>query len=697
MTEVPEFVPLSIEELQIHFPQYEILSFIAAGGMGAVYLANQNSIDRKVAIKVLPREMSSDVEFSTGFRAEAKVMSRMNHPNLVGFFDFGEVDGMLFIIMEFVDGKSLHHSAHGKVIVPSVALDLIIGITEGIGHAHEAGILHRDIKPANILLDPKATPKLGDFGLARPVEESELGKVIYGTPGYTAPEVVNNPAAIDERSDIYSLGVLLYELLVGALPAEPYIEPSKAQDVPEAFDRIIRLAIGKDPDLRYPDVNNLLDELKTLKLSIDNPTEGQGGTVAFNIPKPSPFGSKRPGAAKSRVVAAPVLVKATPSAPNPIKLAAATTAPRQSYESQAYKEARKQKSTYNALVKAVCTVATLMIITIMLIKYNGSRKKLRQGESPVNSTEQVKDAQVIYIAQETSTSLLAPLEAQLKAGEFSVLPKGTVSSGGVAYYLVEEALTWKKAQESAERNGGYLACPTTAALIGKLVRTMNLRGVEEAWTGGGTTGALDLAWINGESWQFPEFSTERYGMVALDNEEELRISNPSIAKPYFISWNLEGSQKGSTEDQINRVMKIAEGNEAPLPPNAYRSKNFIRYCNIEGCKWADARREAKAVGARLALPVSAGDDGILKKIARNVLPKKGAFWMGAEVSSDGDLSWRGRDEAPFDGWVERVNKEGIKYGVVMKGGEKSGWELIPINKAASGYILEWKIQESTGE
>ena len=234
------------------FPGYAIECLIATGGMGAVYMAVQNSLERRVAIKILPREFGRDQEYRSNFVSEAKTMARLNHPNLIGVYDFGEVDGMLFIVMEFVPGQTLFHSAHGVAIAADEAARIVTGVCQALAHAHEHGVLHRDIKPSNILLDRQARPKIGDFGLARPIGVAlKAGEVIFGTPHYTAPEVIHAPAAVDARADIFSVGVVLHELLTGRLPADDPRPPSLISGCDFRFDAIIRRATDPTPALRY--------------------------------------------------------------------------------------------------------------------------------------------------------------------------------------------------------------------------------------------------------------------------------------------------------------------------------------------------------------------------------------------------------------------------------------------------------------
>lgn len=243
----------SLESLAALLPTYDFTEFIAQGGMGAVYLARQRSLERDVAIKVLPRELGDDPEFRESFITEARAMARLNHPNLIGVYDSGDVDGMLYIVMEYVDGESLYHASYGKTVEPTQAATIVKGICAGIGHAHGHGIIHRDLKPANILLTQKMEPKIGDFGLARPAGHEDQPGLLMGTPGYVAPEVLSHPELADQRSDLFAVGVMLYQLLTGRLPEDNPSAPSKFCKCGPALDQICLTALHPNPASRYQD------------------------------------------------------------------------------------------------------------------------------------------------------------------------------------------------------------------------------------------------------------------------------------------------------------------------------------------------------------------------------------------------------------------------------------------------------------
>ncbi|GAA5131839.1 protein kinase [Luteolibacter yonseiensis] len=298
------FVAPDPADLAPLFPGYDIQGLIATGGMGAVYRAVQRSLDRTVALKILPMEFSKDAAFCAGFEAEAKAMARLNHPNLIGVFDFGEVNGMLFIIMEYVPGQSVYHSAYGTAIDQKEVIRLVAGICDGLAHAHENGIIHRDIKPSNILLDLNAQPKIGDFGLARPADRQiEEGEEIFGTPHYTAPEVVNAPHSVDYRADIFSVGVLLHELLTGKLPAQDPRPPSAVSRCDARFDKIVKKATMPLAAARFASAAEISKELRAIGAALEQKVSHVPSAAAPRRVAPvKTYGKKSQGSGSSTVV-----------------------------------------------------------------------------------------------------------------------------------------------------------------------------------------------------------------------------------------------------------------------------------------------------------------------------------------------------------------------------------------------------------
>lgn len=249
----------SPESLAKLLPQYDIEFFIAQGGMGAVYKGRQRSLDRDIAIKVLPHEVGASEELRESFISEAKAMARLNHTNLLGVFDYGTVEGMPYIVMEYVSGGSLHQAAYNQAVELIQAAVIVKAICAGLAHAHEHGIVHRDIKPSNILLTQKVEPKVADFGLAHAADWDKPG-LMMGTPGYTAPEVFQDPSKAGTLADIYSVGVIFHQLLSGIDPAGSMEPPTHAIGNLR-LDAIWRKATNINPALRFPTVDAMAAEL----------------------------------------------------------------------------------------------------------------------------------------------------------------------------------------------------------------------------------------------------------------------------------------------------------------------------------------------------------------------------------------------------------------------------------------------------
>jgi len=251
--------PLSPEELAPHFPQLEILECLGRGGMGVVYKARQKSLNRLVALKLLAPERADDPQFAARFEKEAHALAALNHPNIVGVHDFGQAGGFYFLLMEFVDGVNLRQLLQSKRLTPKEALSIVPPVCDALQCAHDHGIVHRDIKPENLLIDKAGTVKIADFGIAKivtdptdpsnPSDLSDLSHSAQGTPDYAAPEQANGTA--DHRADIYSLGVVLYEMLTGERPKENITPPSKRVQVDIRIDEIVLCALETTPELRF--------------------------------------------------------------------------------------------------------------------------------------------------------------------------------------------------------------------------------------------------------------------------------------------------------------------------------------------------------------------------------------------------------------------------------------------------------------
>jgi hypothetical protein len=273
------FVPPTFSELSQLFPQLEIIEMLGRGGMGAVYKARQPRLDRLVALKILAPEKQGDPQFAERFQREARALARLSHPNIVTVHDFGEVQGHCYLLMEFVDGLTLRQVLQNGKLTPAEALNIVPKICEALQYAHGQGVVHRDIKPENILLDKQGRVKIADFGIAKiaGLEGKDFSltgaRDVMGTPVYMAPEQVEKPQSVDHRADIYSLGVVFYEMLTGELPLGKFAPPSQKVQVDVRLDEVVLHALEKEPARRY-------QQASQVKTDVENVSKLVGGTPA---------------------------------------------------------------------------------------------------------------------------------------------------------------------------------------------------------------------------------------------------------------------------------------------------------------------------------------------------------------------------------------------------------------------------------
>ena len=267
----PTPTPPPLETVAAAFPQLEVLELIGQGGMGVVYKARQKSLGRLVALKLLAPHRAHDSGFATRFAQEARALAALSHPHIVTIHDFGQTGGFYFLLMEYVDGVNLRQLLQSHRLSPEEALAIVPSLCDALQFAHDRGIVHRDIKPENLLLDQVGRVKIADFGIARmlgtdpaPPSVGTDGTQAAGTPGYMAPEQKAAPRTADSRADIYSLGVVFYEMLTGELPAEGLQPPSRKVQIDVRLDAIVLRALEQTPERRYQTASELRTQIETV-------------------------------------------------------------------------------------------------------------------------------------------------------------------------------------------------------------------------------------------------------------------------------------------------------------------------------------------------------------------------------------------------------------------------------------------------
>jgi len=251
-----------------NFGDYFLLQIRGTGGMGIVYKARQKNLDRLVAIKILHASKAHHPQFQKRFEREAKALAALTHPNIVAIHDFGKQEDHYYLVMEYVEGLTLREVQVDNPLTQEEIFNILQQICDALEYAHRQGVIHRDIKPDNILIDQEGRVRIADFGLAKLGAESEIqdktltrSGVMMGTMNYMAPEQMANSADVDSRADLFSTGVLLYEMLTGELPIGSFELPSSRGGGNVHLDKIVKKALSRDPDKRYQKASELKEDL----------------------------------------------------------------------------------------------------------------------------------------------------------------------------------------------------------------------------------------------------------------------------------------------------------------------------------------------------------------------------------------------------------------------------------------------------
>jgi serine/threonine protein kinase len=277
-------------ELAAYFPQLEILELVGQGGMATVYKVRQRSLDRIAALKILSLDAHADPAFEERFVRESHTLAQLTHPNIVTVFDSGHVGSLFYLVMEYVDGVNLREALRNGALDPADSLEVIRQICDALQYAHDQGVVHRDIKPENILLDGRGRVQIADFGLAKLVGKTPIdisltatGQIL-GTYRYMAPEQIERPLSVDHRADLYSLGVVLYELLTGELPLGRFALPSERGIIDAGLDHVVLRALERDPARRYQQASELKTDVSSGSFEAPTPPSAAPATPVMTVP-----------------------------------------------------------------------------------------------------------------------------------------------------------------------------------------------------------------------------------------------------------------------------------------------------------------------------------------------------------------------------------------------------------------------------
>ena len=675
------------EELDTLLPAYEVKQLIACGGMGAVYLARQKSLDRNIALKVLPREFRRNPGFRERFEAEAKAMARLRHPNLIGIHDFGEAGGYLYLTMDFVDGKSLFHSARGKAIAQQTAARVVLGICDGLAHAHKAGIIHRDIKPANILIGSDRKPRIGDFGLACHADSNEESGINYGTPHYAGPEILQDPSQASKRSDVYAVGVILYELLTGELPGRSFSPPSrsKAQKVDARFDKIVRRAIHPAPGLRFADAGEMARKLKPLLESLSG--KGQGSLATSG---------EDHGAAKLQTVD---------------EMEECNERAYQQNETLAAMAANESRR-YDRIIAVKVLIIAVLLMSLLYVwsAYNRRKDEAAMEEAAAERLKQAEDLRgptaranlrrdsPLANSPGTGTKVTPPqpreltlyaLQNELVQGTRTRFPEGTWKLGDDRKaYFVRTAMSWSKAAKFAEAYGAHLVTLRTpeerSALIAKLPEG------KTTWLGGGMTGGGTWGWVDGSSSPLSRPAEASGRFLAMSGSGTIRAVPGKSNYPFFLVWHMDGRNPGSTTAQFERFKLSIDQRRPAFPPGTVTSgeRHYLLVERQTG--WAKARDLSREANGHLAVPGSQDEHDYLKRLLSTSLRENDAVWLGGHFARD-SWRWVSGEAWSFTAWSPRpaTALDEADSALCLKNGSEAGWDNLDPETELPAFVIEW--------
>ena len=663
MSDSPFKAP-SLKTMNSLIPGFAFTSIVTSNSHGAVYFASQKSLDRLVAIKLLS---PGSIGASEG---KARFAAGLKHSNIISIYDSGIVEGMPYLVMEFVPGKSLAHSTRGMSVELGQAMVLIDGICKGLAHAHEHGIFHGHFDSSSVLLNQKAEPKIGNFGLLHSTKDDAADNTLKG---YTAPEVVKDPAAATARSDIYSIAAVFYELLTGWRHKLDIGSPAEIAEFSPQVYAVLKQATDPDQAKRMADVHSFHEALKQA-------VEGRNTKLA-TIKKPQP----RKSSMANRGVTNEATTKITTLnavnvgfdwkiVRNLIIIAGLLVGISITLQRRAKLRAEQEQK----------NIEILALNAADLERANSDAAEIRSlalSELPVRPSTTLVTPQITGKTESPMESL-ERLHTRLRTGIRSEMPIGSVSKGHSDYFLVSNAMTWADAAWFAEDHGGHLAIPETEADPAWLSRVVSKDKV--TWIGVARGGD---SWVqaDGSIWNSEKAPTGSGSHISLDNGRLVAADGSASKHPFIIQWHRDGSNPGKL-DSLLATTKKSLSQAAPLFPPGTITMGSRHYLYVtRPVLWNEAKALAESSGGSL-LVVSDEEEAANVKSMTLRIDRKSQIWLGGFL--EGSLwVWVTGEPWEVPGWADDAKISNGNSALCMRPG--SGWDSKNSEEEASGFIIEW--------
>ena len=663
-------------------PAFEFTDLIATHEQGAVYLAMQRSLEREVAVKILAPSISGQPEFRQSFETTARTMARLNHPNLISVYDSGFVDGMLYFVMEFVPGKSLERSSHGQVVEFNQALLLIEGTCAGLHHAHSNGIFHGALTPASILLNQNADPKIGNFGFTQPMAAGRA--IASADASFTAPEARADITRADHRSDIYSVGAILYKLITGIPHSADAAAPSTLTDCPPGIDDVWRQATGQDPATRFADIPALQSALTAARKKGPAPRAAgapENKRLALAARKPA-------GPAPGPAAAAPRTPATPKSAPpkvgfnwilvrNLVIIAGLLYAISLAWKNLESSRARREIENKKILAKQAEAKEKAIVEAREL-----AEKRRNQATNPKTSDPSLPIPPVPEIV-ETAEESLDRLRRALARGERDEMPVGSVAIGENDYLLVNRPMSWAEAAWFAEEHGGHLAIPNAEANVTSLTKLVP--DGKELWLGAGRSGRNDWTLADGQAWAPSKEPRGTGAFLIVNHHGLLRAAKQTENHPFLIQWHRDGSNPGTLATALEVTRQTLAGPKPVYPPGTkvFDDRHYLYVSRP--VIWREAVDWAEKSGGHLAVASQIGEIVGLEGLTNEFTADDG-IWIGGFLK-DAEWVWITGEPWKSAKWMKDAVTETADSGLLIRPGK--GWDAQSLSEPASGFIIEW--------